>query len=149
MGKFVDNTSNPNFYSDHKPILQFFFIIDGLNLFMMSNNISFNILKFWTHHWSSYLVNRNMKNQVVLHNLTQEPRFDPSANKVLDNCKLCKVKVMMKNYTVLSSMRSNAKISICSHHAKELQWRLQLSPLWPFNLHYPWWFLLMTKLVTQ
>jgi hypothetical protein len=38
---------------------------------MMSNNISFNIFKFWAHHWSSYLVNKNMNNQVVLQGLTQ------------------------------------------------------------------------------
>ncbi len=49
----------------------FFFVINGLNLFMMSNNISFNIFKFWAHHWSSYLVNKNMNNQVVLQGLTQ------------------------------------------------------------------------------
>jgi hypothetical protein len=40
-------------------------------LFTMSNNISFNIMKFWTHHWSSYSINKTMKNQVVLHNLAK------------------------------------------------------------------------------
>jgi hypothetical protein len=39
-----------------------FYVVNGLNLFTILNNISFNILKFSTHHWSSYSVNKNMNN---------------------------------------------------------------------------------------
>lgn len=66
-----------------------FFAIKGFGLLATLKNVSFNILQFWIHHLSSYLVNINIKKKLYFVIWLSTLNSNPIATKWDVNCKVC------------------------------------------------------------
>jgi hypothetical protein len=83
-----------------------FFTIKGFGLLAMLKNASFDILKFWIHHSSSYLVNRNIKRKNVLCNLLNTLNSNPITTKLDVNHKVCNatfIRISNKNFPIITT----------------------------------------------
>jgi hypothetical protein len=66
MRKLVSNTWHMNLHKDGFYVLCVFFNNVDLNFLATWKSVGFNILNFSTHWSSSYSMNKNLENQVVL-----------------------------------------------------------------------------------
>ncbi len=92
--------------------LVFFFINVCFNLSIIWKNVDFDILKFFIHQSSSYSLNKNLENQVVLLSFTQYPNSYDKTPRKHDKNKSWIEATNKRNYALLTAIeRSMAKQS--------------------------------------